>query len=83
MTQIASLQLVPSVENPGAVVSLTFNYGRFRFESGGIYGVQCQDHFVNLERRRDREVSVHTTNTSRSQSRSRSQISHEENIKAM
>ena len=27
-------------------------------------GSQRQDHFVNLERRRDREVSVHTTHTS-------------------
>ena len=27
-------------------------------------GSQHQDHFVNLECRRDREVSVHTTHTS-------------------
>ena len=32
-------------------------------------GSQHQDHFCNLEQRRDREESVHTTNTSRSQSR--------------
>jgi len=31
-------------------------------------GSQHQDHFHNLEQRRDREGSVHTTNTSRSQS---------------
>jgi len=29
-------------------------------------GSQCQDHFLNLERRRDRKVSVHTTHTGRS-----------------
>ena len=42
-----------------------------------------RDPFVNLERRRDREVSVHTTHTSRSQSRSRSHLSHKKNTKAM
>ena len=46
-------------------------------------GSQRQDHFVNLECRRDWEVSVHTTHTSRSQSRSWSHLSHEKNIKAM
>ena len=46
-------------------------------------GSQCQDHFVNLERRRDQEVSVHTTHTSRSQSRGRSHLSHDENTRAM
>ena len=46
-------------------------------------GSQCQDHFVNLERKRDLEVSVHTTHTSRSQSRSGNHLSHEENTKAM
>ena len=44
---------------------------------------QSQDHFVNLERRRDWEVSVHTTHTCRSQSRSGSHLSHEKNTKAM
>ena len=44
---------------------------------------QRQDHFINLERRRDQEVSVHTTHTSRSQSRSGSHLSHEKNTKAM
>ena len=34
-----ALQLALSMGNSGAVVSLTFNYGRFRYESGGIYGV--------------------------------------------
>ena len=46
-------------------------------------GSQRQDHFVNLERRRDGEVSVHTTHTTRSQSRSGSHLSHEENTRAM
>ena len=46
-------------------------------------GSQCQDHFVNLEQRRDREISVHTIHTSRSQSRSGSHLSHEENTRAM
>ena len=44
---------------------------------------QRQDHFVNIEHRRDREVSMHTTHTSKSQSRSKSHLSHEKNIKAM
>ena len=44
---------------------------------------QRQDHFLNLEQRRDREVSVHTTHTSRSHSRSGSHISHEKNIRTM
>ena len=42
---------------------------------------QCQDHFLNLEQRRDCEVSVHTTHTSRSHSRSRSHMSHGEDTK--
>ena len=46
-------------------------------------GSQCQDHFVNLERKRDQEVSVHTTHTSRSQSQSESHLSHEKNTKAI
>ena len=46
-------------------------------------GSQRQDHFLNLEQRRDREVSVHTTHTSRSHSRSGSHISHEKNIRTM
>ena len=41
-------------------------------------GSQRQDHFLNLERRRDREVSVHTTHTSRSHSRTESHVSHGE-----
>ena len=44
---------------------------------------QREDHFVNLERRRDREGSVHTTYTSRSQSRGGSHPSREENAKNM
>ena len=46
-------------------------------------GSQCQDHFRNLEQRRNREGSVHTTHTSRSQSRGGSRISHEKNAKDM
>ena len=46
-------------------------------------GSQCQDHFRDLEQRRDREGSVHTTHTSRSQSRGGSHLSHEKNTKAM
>ena len=44
---------------------------------------QGEDHFVNLERRRDREGSVHTTHTSKSHSRGGSHLSHGKNTKAM
>ena len=44
---------------------------------------QRQDHFLNLEQRRDREVSVHITHTSRSQSRSGSHVSHKKNTRTM
>ena len=46
-------------------------------------GSQHQDQFLNLERRRDRKVSVHTTHTSRSQSRGGSHISHEVNTRSL
>jgi len=46
-------------------------------------GLQRQDHFLNLEQRRDREVSVHTTHTSRSHSRSGIHMSHGEDTKNM
>ena len=46
-------------------------------------GSQRQDHFRNLEQRRDREGSVHTTLTSMSQSRGGSHLSHEENARNM
>ena len=46
-------------------------------------GSQREDHFVNLERRRDREVNVHTTHISRSQSRNGSHLSHEEDTRAL
>jgi len=46
-------------------------------------GSQRENHFVNLERRRDREGSVHTTHTSRSHSRGGSHFSHERNTKVM
>ena len=44
-------------------------------------GSQCQDHFLNLEQRRDREVSVHTTHTSRIHSRSGSHVSYGEDTR--
>ena len=46
-------------------------------------GSQHEDHFVNLERRRDWEVSVHTTHTSRSQSRNGSHLLHKEDTRAL
>ena len=46
-------------------------------------GSQYQDHFRDLEQRRDREGSVHTTHTTRSQSRSGSHVSHKKNAKDM
>ena len=44
-------------------------------------GSQCQDHFCDLERQRDREGSVRTTHTSRSQARGKSHVSQEENAR--
>ena len=44
---------------------------------------QQQDDFLNLERRKDREGSVHTTHTSRSHSWVGSHISQEQNNRAM
>ena len=44
-------------------------------------GSQRQDHFLNLERMRNREVNVHTTYTSRSHSRSGSHVSHGEDTR--
>ena len=46
-------------------------------------GSQPQDHFINLEHKRDREASVYTTHTSGSHSQDRSYISHEENARNM
>ena len=46
-------------------------------------GSQCQGHFCDLEQRRDREGSVHTTHASMSHSRGGSHLSHEKNTKAM
>ena len=39
------LQLAPSMETSCVVVSLTFNYGRFRFELRGIHGVPASRSF--------------------------------------
>jgi len=49
----------------------------------GSIGSQREDHFLNLERRRDRKASVHITHTSGSHSRGGSHVSHEENTRAM
>ena len=46
-------------------------------------GSQHENHFFNLERRSDRERSMHTTHTSRSRSRGGSHFSHEKNTKDM
>ena len=46
-------------------------------------GSQRQDDFINLERRRDREVSLHTMHASRSHSRGGSHVSQEQNARAM
>ena len=46
-------------------------------------GSQLEDYFVNLERRRDREASVHTTHTNKSQSQNGSHLSHEEDTRAL
>ena len=46
-------------------------------------GSQRQDDFLNLERRRDREGSMHNMHTSRSQSRIGSHVSQEQYNKAM
>ena len=44
-------------------------------------GSQHQDHFLNLERRKDHKVSMHTTHNSRSHSRTGSHVSHGEETK--
>ena len=41
-------------------------------------GSQREDYFVDLERRRNREASVHTNHTSRSHSRIGIHVSHDE-----
>jgi len=46
-------------------------------------GSQRQDHFRELERRRDQEGSVHTTHTNKSQSQGKSHVSHKENARNM
>ena len=46
-------------------------------------GSQRQDHFRDLEQKRDREGSVHTTHTSRSHSWGDGHLSREKNIKVM
>ena len=78
-----SLQLAPSVGIFGAVVILRPTMVGLGSNLEESMGSQCQEHFVNLECRRDRDVSVHTTYNSKSQSRSGSHLSHEENTKAM
>ena len=46
-------------------------------------GSQHEDHFVNLEQRKDWEVSVHTTHTSRSQAQNGSHLLHKEDTRAL
>ena len=46
-------------------------------------GSQHQDHFRDLERKRDWEGNVHTTYTSKSQSRGKSHVAYEENARNM
>ena len=46
-------------------------------------GSQRQDDFLKLERKRDRESSVHTTHTSKSHSRVESHVSQEQNNRAL
>ena len=46
-------------------------------------GSQYQDDFLNLERKRDQEVNVHTMHSNRSHSRGGSHVSHEQNARAM
>ena len=46
-------------------------------------GSQRQNQFLNLERMRDRKISVHTTHTGGSQSLGGSHLSHEENTRSM
>ena len=46
-------------------------------------GSQRQNPFVNLERRRDREGSVHSARTGRSQSQGKGHLSQEENTRAL
>ena len=46
-------------------------------------GSQRQDHFDDLERKKNWEGSVHTTHTSKSQSWGKSHVSHEENARNM
>ena len=46
-------------------------------------GSQCQDHFRDLEQRKDWEGSVYTTHTSRNHSRGGSHLFHDKNTKAM
>ena len=46
-------------------------------------GSQRQDHFRELERRRDQEGSVHTTHTNKNQSQGKSHVSHKENARNM
>ena len=40
-----SLQLASSVENSGVVVIFTFNHGKFKFESGGVYVIPTSRSF--------------------------------------
>ena len=48
-----------------------------------LVGSQRQDQFLNLERRKDWEVSMHTMHTSRSRSWGGSHLSYEENTRSI
>ena len=48
-----------------------------------LRGFQHSNLFMNLERRGDREGSVHTAHTSKSQSRGKSRVSHAKNDRNM
>ena len=67
----------------GVIKSSTFNGGRFGSNSGRVNEVSTSRSFHDLEQRRDRKGSVHTTHTRKSHSRGGSHLSHEKNNEAM
>ena len=54
-----------------------------RLDKEESMGSQHQDHFLNIKRMRDQEISVQTTHTGRSQSRSGSHVPYEKDTKTM
>ena len=65
------------------IVSVTVNHGGIKPYQVESRGSQRQYDFLNLERRRDREGSVHTVHTGESQSQTGSHVSHAKNTKDM